>query len=399
MPTKKKPAEEPAPAPQPMAGQVPPGAFPQPGYPPGQFPPGQFPPGAYPQQPGAFPPGQMAGGYPQAQMGNPMFALMQMMQQASMMGGFGGGFGVDPSAMPFSQPVSAQPDGDPGLDAAIIRPAALDNRVKTQRALKLGNVLDLMCLTDDGQHALGGVPEGCTIVFVGPPGMGKTRTALCSLARVALTGKKCAFVVAEEGFHDEEGRGRDDLCSRLVKVGMAVTGLDEQKLADKVLSNMFVLEAQYHKSVTWDDFIKKYRYLVEKEGISFVVIDSLNMIDPTKKGTADNLSALKTYNHEKGVTCICIGQIKDTGEPVGGEALQHTADVVFLLEEMSLSSKEMAELWGGKYRDKISVLQVVKSVTTPTLQCLVRVDRKDGTGELCVHDLQPKEYPLLQPKS
>ena len=94
---------------------------------------------------------------------------------------------------------------------------------------------------------------------------------------------------------------------------------------------------------------------------------------------------------------MCIGQIKDTGEPVGGEALQHTADAVFLLESMGLSSKEMAEFWGGKYRDKISVINVVKSVTTPTLQFPVRVDRKEGSGELEVHDLQPKEYPLLQP--
>jgi KaiC/GvpD/RAD55 family RecA-like ATPase len=317
---------------------------------------------------------------------------MQMMQQASMLGGFGAP-GIDPAAMPFAG-APAAPDGDPGLEASIIRPALLENRVKAQRALKLGNVLDLMCLTEDGKHALGGVPEGCTMVFVGPPGRGKTRTALASLARVALSGKKCAFVVAEEGFHDSEGRGRDDLCSRLVKVGMAATGLDEANFEKKVLANLFVLEAQYHKSVTWDDFIKKYRYLVEKEGISFVVIDSLNMIDPTKKGTADNLSALKTYNHEQGVTCICIGQIKDTGEPVGGQALQHTADVVFLLEEMSLASKEIAEFWGGKYRDKIGVLHVIKSVTTPTLQVPVRVDRKEGTGELAVHDMHPKDYPI-----
>lgn len=334
---------------------------------------------------------QMMGGF------NPMMAMMQMFQQASMMGG-GMMPGMDPSAMPFAQPVMGQQDGDPGLEAGIIRPSTLAHRVKTQRALKLGNVLDLMCLSEDGKHALGGVPEGCTMVFVGPPGQGKTRTALASLARVALGGKMSAFVVAEEGFHDAEDLGRDDLCSRMVKVGMAATGLDEANFEKKVLANLFVLEAQYHKAVSWDDFIKKYRYLVEKEGIEFVIIDSLNMIDPTKKGTADNLSALKTYNHEHGVTCICIGQIKDTGEPVGGEALQHTADVVFLLEEMSLGSKEIAELWGGKYRDKIAVLNIIKSVTTPTLQFPVRVDRLPGTGELTVHDMQPKDYPLLAPK-
>jgi len=334
----------------------------------------------------------------QPQMGgNPMMMMLQMMQgMQGMMGGMGGGFGVDAAAVPFGG--GAKQDSDPGLEAAIVRPARFEKRVKTQEALKLGNVLDLMCLSEDGKKALGGVPLGCTMVFVGPPGKGKTRTALASLARVALTGKKVAFVVAEEGFHNEDDHGRDDLCSRLVKVGMAATGLDEANFEKKVLENVFVLEAQYHKHNTWDDFVAKYRYLVEKEQIDFVVIDSLNMVDPTKKGTAENLSALKTYNHEKGVTCICIGQIKDTGEPVGGEALQHTADVVFLLEEMGLGSKEIAEFWGGKYRDKISVLHVVKSVTTPTLQYPVRVDRKPETGELTVHDLQPKEYPILSAK-
>ena len=120
--------------------------------------------------------------------------------------------------------------------------------------------------------------------------------------------------------------------------------------------------------------------MVEKENIRFVVIDSLNMLDPTRNRTADNLSALKTYNHEKGITCLCIGQIRDTGMPVGGEALMHTADVVFIVEEMSLGSKEIADFWGGKYREKIEVVSVVKSVTTPILQYPIRIDRDPETG-------------------
>jgi hypothetical protein len=137
---------------------------------------------------------------------------------------------------------------------------------------------------------------------------------------------------------------------------------------------------------------------VEKEKIRFVVIDSLNMLDPSKNRTADNLSALKTYNHEKGITCICIGQIRDTGMPVGGEALMHTADVVFLIEEMSLGSKEIADFWGGKYREKIDVVNAVKSVTTPVLPFPVRVEREAGTGVLVAHSAQPDDYSLLPPK-
>ena len=115
---------------------------------------------------------------------------------------------------------------------------------------------------------------------------------------------------------------------------------------------------------------------------------------PSRNRTADNLSALKTYNHEEGITCLCLGQIRDTGLPVGGEALAHTADAVFLIEEMSLGSKEIADMWGGKYRDKIDVIRVVKSVTTPTFPHLVRIRQEEGSGALVVHPGQPAEFAL-----
>jgi KaiC/GvpD/RAD55 family RecA-like ATPase len=391
------PAAAPAPAPAPAVPQQPAVMMPmQPQMPPGY---------AVPMQPGMpmMPGMPMQPGVPgvpgMAPQQNPMFAMMQMMQQM-MMGGMGG-FAMpqmDPSAIPFA---AGGPglvnDGDKGLDADIIRPATLSDRVRTQEGVEIGSVLDLLCLTEDGEHALGGIPKGCTIAFAGPPGKGKTRTALAALAKVAARGEKVAFVVAEEGFHDENGSGRDDLCSRLVKIGMQVTGLDEDDFNDQVLENLYVLECQYHKGTTWDDFVGKYRYLVEKEKIKFVVIDSLNMLDPTRNRTADNLSALKTYNHEEGITCLCLGQIRDTGMPVGGEALQHTADCVFLIEEMSLGSKEIADLWGGKYRDKIDVMTCVKSVTTPRFEYPIRLGRDEKTGILTVHEAQPADMKPLEP--
>ncbi len=344
------------------------------------------------QQPGAVPqvpqmPGMQA---------NPM-AMMQMMQmmQGMMMGGGMPQMAIDPSAMPFAAPAAVD-DQDQGLDADIIRPATLTQRLKTQEAMPVGSVLDVLCLTEDGQNSLGGLPKGCTMALAGPPGKGKTRSALAALVKVAQSGERVAFVVAEEGFHNAEPSGRDDLCSRLTKLGMSITGLDEETLAKDVLENFYVLESQYHKGQTWDDFIARYRYLVEKEGIGFVVIDSLNMLDPSKsQKTADNLSTLKTYNHEKGVTCLCIGQIRDTGAPVGGEALQHTADAVFLIEEMGLGSKEIAEAWGGKYREKIDVIRAVKCVTTPIHPYPIRISRDESMGVMVVHPDQPEPYKPL----
>ncbi len=322
---------------------------------------------------------------------NPMMQMAQMMQMM-MSGGAASGM-MDPSAIPFSmgQPVA---DGDAGLNEDFVRPALFQNLIKHQEAVPLGCILDKLCLSEDSSTVLGGVPKGCTIAFAGPPGKGKTRSTLAGLARVAKSGEKVAFVVAEEGFHDADGNGRDDLCSRFTKIGMSATGLNEKDFRKKVLENVFVLESQYHRGHSWDDFVSKYRYLVEKENISFVVIDSLNMLDPSRNRTADNLSALKTYNHEKGVTCICIGQIRDTGAPVGGESLVHTADVVFLIEEMSLGSKEIAEQWGGAYRDRIDVIRAVKSVTTPIFPHPVRLAKDPETGVLDVHSAQPAAYAL-----
>jgi KaiC/GvpD/RAD55 family RecA-like ATPase len=390
MAKKKAPSADEAPA------VAPPQMMPTGGMVPGMQQPAMMPQGMQPQ--GMQPPGMMPQGMPgMMPQANPM-QLMQMMQMMQMM--MGGGLApsvVDPAALPFTgaTPIA---DTDKGLDSEIIRPALLDHRLKTQLGIKLGSVLDVLCLTEDRKNALGGVPMGCTLALAGPPGKGKTRSALAGLANVARRGQPVGFVIAEEGFHNDESAGRDDLCSRLVKIGMAATGLSENDFTKQVLENVFVLQSQYHKGQTWDDFVTKYRYLVEKEKIRFVVIDSLNMLDPTKNRTADNLCALKTYNHEKGITCICIGQIRDTGMPVGGEALMHTADCVFLIEEMGLGSKEIADFWGGKYREKIDTITAVKSVTTPVLPYPVRIEREATTGVLVPHASQPRDYPVLPAK-
>jgi KaiC/GvpD/RAD55 family RecA-like ATPase len=352
-------------------------------------------PGQMPGMPGM--PGQMMPGMPQGM--NPMMGGMNpmMMQMMQMMGQMGMGMGMAPQYDPTTAPFQAElsRDDDAGLDSDIIRPATFDDLIRKQQPLPTGTVLDYLCLSDDRKAALGGLPKGCTMALVGPPGKGKTRTMLSTLARVAQSGIKVAFVVAEEGFHDKAGSGRDDLGSRMTKIGMAATKLSEAEFRKQVLDNVWVIESQYHRGQTWDDFIAKYRYLVEKAGIGFVVIDSLNMLDPSKNKTADHLSTLKTYNHAQGVTCLCIGQIKDTGAPVGGEAMQHTADAVFLIEEIGLSSKEIAAEWGGKYRDRIDVIRAVKCVSAPTFPHPIRIQQKAGTGELEVSDQQPDDRAVL----
>jgi len=353
---------------------------------PGMMPPGMVQPGMGQQgmqgQPNVamtMMPGMMGMGY-----GNPMAQMLQMMGMQAGMGQ------VDASAMPFV----ADETEERGLEADIVQPALVEDLIRSQEALSIQPLLDSLCLNEDGKTSLGGIPVGCTVAFAGPPGKGKTRSMLEGVARAAAAGKKCAYVVAEEGFRDEDNPGRDDLCSRFAKIAMTATGFDEAELREKVLPNVLIILSQYHKGHTWDDFIRRYKHVVEEEDVEFVVVDSLNTLDPSRTRTAENLATLKTYNHEHGVTCVTIGQIKDTGEPVGGESLMHTADAVFLLEEMSLGSKDMAEFWGGKYRDKITVLRIRKSVTTPIFPYPIRV-RVNETGQLEVHPQHPADYALL----
>ena len=92
------------------------------------------------------------------------------------------------------------------------------------------------------------------------------------------------------------------------------------------------------------------------------------------------------------MTCNCIGQIKDTGVPQGGEPLMHAADTVFLLETMYIASKEIGAEWGANAKDYIPVLVAVKSVTTPTFPHKLRVDRDGATGALMVSSKQPAQY-------
>lgn len=320
-----------------------------------------------------------------------MMQMMQLMQMMQMMGPSANL--PDASAQPFVSPHNQDAGADAALEAEFVRPSQLKQLLYEQQALPFHEVLDRLCLTSDGK-ALGGIPKGCTIAFAGPPGKGKTRTCLEGLLRVASRGIPSLLVVAEEGFLEECDSGRDPLVSRMAKVGMSALGMNEAELKENVLPHLWVLQAQYHKGQSWDDFIHRYRYAVERYKIAMVVIDSLNMLDPGKTRTADHLSALKTYNHERGVTCLTIGQIRDSGMPVGGEALTHTADAVFLLEEMSMGSKEIGALWGANYRDVITVLRAVKSVTTPVFPHPVRVAQRDDTGTLLVHPQHPEIYRL-----
>ena len=322
-----------------------------------------------------------------------------MLQMMSMMQAMMGMTAVpqpapDPSAVPFTA-VESPAAADEAPAEGIVRPAKIEKPIREQAPLVTGTLLDRLCLDEKGKRALGGIPKGCLVTLAGAPDKGKMRTALAALAHVVKAGIPSVLVVGDESLAAADGSSnRDDLATRLARIGGESTRTSPAEFTKDVLDKLNVLESHWDRADRmWDAFIQRYRFVVEKLGIKFAVIDSIGMLDPSKAATADNLGALKTYNHEHGVTCLIVGQIREsTGLPVGGSSLMHTCDVVYFIEEISLGSKEMAEFWGGTYRDKIDLLVCAKSVTTPVFALPVRIEKNPERGTITLSEMNPTAH-------
>jgi KaiC/GvpD/RAD55 family RecA-like ATPase len=269
---------------------------------------------------------------------------------------------------------------------SVINPQDFGFERKTQQALPVHPLLDSLCL-DAEYRSLGGLPVGSTIMLDGFPGSGKTRTCMEALLRAAASGIRSVYVVSEEGYSDKVS-GRDDLHSRLIKLADALGIAFEEAAA-----NYVVVQIQYHRGQSWQDFVDIYQNLVEKQKIKFAVIDSLTGLDPLNTKSVSNLNLLKTYNHDHGITALVTSQVKESGFAAGGNAMMHTADVVFHIEKIGLSSKEMAAKWGGEYRDKVTVISAIKSNTTPVFPSPVRVRLDPFVATLAEHPDNPNRLP------
>ncbi|MHA2172724.1 MAG: hypothetical protein ACXAB7_22870, partial [Candidatus Kariarchaeaceae archaeon] len=162
---------------------------------------------------------------------------------------------------------------------------------------------------------------------------------------------------------------------------------------DKYDESYIIIPNQYHLGKTWGDFINDYRYAVEELECELTIIDSINMLDPSKLNTVDNLNALKTYNHEKGVTCIVIGQVKDSGVPQGGEALYHSSEVAIHVYEQTMTSKDLAARWGSNYRDSISLISA-RSKVCSTIGFPVRImENEEGVIRAVTEQPEDHEFP------
>ena len=337
-----------------------------------------YPPGTTEEFPQATPPQTPAGGTDQ-------MALMSQMMQTfqSMMGA-----GAMPQQWASSQPFQQVEETSEAVSHDIILPKTLERGIVAQEGLDVHPLYSKLFLNEENE-ILGGIPKGCTITLTGPAYSGKTRSALEMVVRAVLQDIKTAYVVAEEGFFDDKGSGRNDLFSRFLKIAIEISGLTENEFRKKYDEKYVIIPNQYHLGKTWTDFISDYRNAVEVLECKFTIIDSINMLDPSKLNTIDNLNALKTYNHEKGITCVVIGQVKDSGLPQGGEALFHTSEVSLHLTEKSMTSKVQAEIWGSVYRDTISIINA-RSKVCHTLDFPVKIST-DENGMIRADATQPSD--------
>jgi hypothetical protein len=294
---------------------------------------------------------QQAGPVDQMTMLTQMMTTFQSMLSAGAM----------PQQWSSSTPFQQSEEMQEAIPHDIILPKTLERGIIAQKGLDVHPLYSKLFLTHENE-LLNGLPMGCTITLTGPAYSGKTRSALEMMINAVMKGIKTAYVVAEEGFFDTKGSGRNDLFSRFLQIAVEITGMSESEFRDKCDDLYVIIPAQYHLGKTWGDFIKDYRYVIEDLGCKFTIIDSINMLDPSKLNTVDNLNALKTYCHEKGVTSVVIGQVKDTGLPQGGEALFHTSEVSLHIYEKSMTSKAEAETWGSEYRQSIFLIEARSKV-------------------------------------
>ena len=300
--------------------------------------------------------------------------------------------GAMPQQWSSSTPFQRAEEAQEPIPHDIILPKTLERGVTTQKGLDVHPLYSKMFL-HEANKMLPGLPKGCTITLTGPAYSGKTRSALEMMVRAVMQGIKTAYVVAEEGFFDTNESGRNDLFSRFLQIAEYVSGMPETEFREKYDDMYVVIPAQYHLGKTWADFIKDYRYVVEEMGCKFTIIDSINMLDPSKLNTVDNLNALKTYCHEKGVTSVVIGQVKDTGQPQGGEALFHSSEVSLHIYEKSMTSKAEAETWGSEYRQSILLIEA-RSKVCHAINFPVKVNFKDnGLIRADASQPNPSDFP------
>ncbi|MDM0034204.1 gas vesicle protein GvpD [Variovorax sp. J22P271] len=139
----------------------------------------------------------------------------------------------------------------------------------------------------------GGLTPGSNLLFAGPAGVGKTTTAV-SCARASMQrGGKAGFFLFDEGIKTLLTRSR-------------ALGLD---LEDSIAAGQLFLHAIDPAEISAGQFSHRVRDAVERQGVTTVVIDTLNaylVAMPGSNFLMLQMHELLTYLNLQGVTTILV---------------------------------------------------------------------------------------------
>jgi circadian clock protein KaiC len=196
----------------------------------------------------------------------------------------------------------------------------------------------------------GGLVRGTNTLIVGPSGIGKTTLSVRCLLSALERGETASFYLFDEGLNTFYARS-------------AALGMNLQPYAD---NGQLRLQHIDPAELSPGEFAQMLRDSVERHGVSFIVIDSLNaylQAMPGEQYLTLQMHELLSYLNQQGVTTVLVlGQHGLIGEVRSDVDLSYLSDTTVLLRFFESN---------GRLR---RALTVIKSRTT--------------THALTIHELQ-----------
>jgi circadian clock protein KaiC len=230
----------------------------------------------------------------------------------------------------------------------------------------------------------GGLERGSATMVMGPAGVGKSSLALQFATAAAAAGERVAFFIFEEH--------RSVFLRRAVSLGFDLPKL----IADEVMLVHQIDPAE----MSAGEFAFCVRNAVENDGISIIVIDSLNGYFnsmPEEHFLTLHLHELLSYLTDAAVTSILIvsqhGALGHVSSPVD---VSYLADAVILLRYYETR---------GAFRRAISMLKKRTSAHEQTVRDYQLTSRGVRVGAVIAEfrgilsGMQAAETPLPQPKA
>jgi circadian clock protein KaiC len=155
--------------------------------------------------------------------------------------------------------------------------------------------------------------------MVGPSGIGKTTLATRCLLSALQRGEKAAFYLFDEGFGTFFARS-------------AALGMELRPFVDQGLLQLHHIDPA---ELSPGEFAQMLRNAVEKNGASFIVIDSLNaymQAMPGEQYLMLQMHELLSYLNQQGVTTVLVlGQHGIVGEVKSDVDLSYLSDSTLLM--------------------------------------------------------------------